>query len=224
MASRKTALVTGGARGIGAAVVAELSSLGFIVDSPSRTELDLANLDAVADYVHSYSDQPPDALVLNAGVNVPREINDLTIELWQQTMDVNVSSAFLLIKNLAPRMAERGGGWITAVSSCYSMRSRRGRAPYSASKAALNSLVRSAALEFAPGRVLVNAVAPGFVMTDLTRENNDAEAIRELELKIPIGRLAEPKEIASLVGFLSGPTNSYVTGQVFVIDGGFLCQ
>jgi NAD(P)-dependent dehydrogenase (short-subunit alcohol dehydrogenase family) len=218
------ALVTGGSRGIGAAIVVELERLGFNVTAPSRSELDLSDIAGVERFANAYAADVPDVVVLNAGENIPLEIAEISLEHWSRTMDINVTSAFALIKKFGPQMMERGGGRITAISSCYSMRSRPGRAPYSASKAALNSLVRSSALEFAKGNVLVNAVAPGFVLTDLTRQNNDEAGIRALEVKVPLGRLAEPNEVASLVGYLSGPTNTYITGQLFVIDGGFLCQ
>ena len=218
-----TALVTGGSRGIGAAIVATLSGRGVDVIAPTRDELDLADLAEVEAYVQQL-DRVPNVLVVNAGENLPRDLNSVTTDHWLRTMDVNLNSAFVLIRDLAPKMAANGGGWITAVSSCYSLRSRRGRAPYSASKAALNSLIKSAALEFAAANVLVNGVAPGFVMTDLTRQNNDEQGIKDLEARVPLGRLAEPSEIAQLVGYLSGPMNTYITGQLFVIDGGFLCQ
>lgn len=223
MPEAATALVTGGSRGIGAAVVLELSRAGFEVVAPSREQLDLSDVGQVEDFARRNAALNPRVLVLNAGENNPTDIEVLSTEHWSRTMDVNLNSAFVLIREFAPRMVQQGGGWITALSSCYSIRSRRGRAPYSASKAALNSLVRSAAVEYAEGQVLVNAVAPGFVMTDLTRQNNDADGIRQLEAKVPLGRLAEPAEVAKLVGFLSGPTNTYITGQLYVIDGGFLC-
>lgn len=223
MSVAEAALVTGGSRGIGAAIVGTLADRGVEVLAPNRNQLDLANLDQVEAYVR-HLDRVPNILVVNAGENIPRDLDNITTDHWLRTMNVNLNSAFVLIREIAPRMAANGGGWITAVSSCYSVRSRRGRAPYSASKAALNSLIKSAALEFASGNVLVNGVAPGFVMTDLTRQNNDEQGIKELESKVPLGRLAEPQEIAQLVDYLSGPMNTYITGQLFVIDGGFLCQ
>lgn len=223
MSVAEAALVTGGSRGIGAAIVETLADRGVEVLAPNRNQLDLANLAQVETFIR-HLDRVPNILVVNAGENIPRDLDNITTDHWLRTMNVNLNSAFVLIREIAPRMAANGGGWITAVSSCYSLRSRRGRAPYSASKAALNSLIKSAALEFASGNVLVNGVAPGFVMTDLTRQNNDEQGIKELESKVPLGRLAEPQEIAQLVGYLSGPMNTYITGQLFVIDGGFLCQ
>jgi 3-oxoacyl-[acyl-carrier protein] reductase len=218
------ALVTGGSRGIGAAIVSDLHQRGFEVVAPSRDDLDLSDLSQVEAFARENTEFAPQVLILNGGENNPLDIEHLSTDHWTRTMDVNVNSAFILIREFAPRMAVQGGGWITAVSSCYSVRSRRGRAPYAASKAALNSLIRSAAVEYAGSNILVNAVAPGFVMTDLTRQNNDANGIRILEDKIPMGRLAEPNEIAKLVGFLSSSTNTYITGQFYAIDGGFLCQ
>lgn len=216
--------MTGGSRGIGAAVIAELKRLDVEVIAPTRGDVDLSDLVQVDTFAKEMSRESLDILILNAGENIPMDLDQLSTDHWCRTMDVNLNSAFILVRELGPRMVEKRRGWITAISSCYSVRARAGRAPYSASKAALNALTRSAALEFAKGSVLVNAVAPGFVLTDLTRQNNDDDGIRRLEEQIPLGRLAEPSEIADLVAYLSGPTNTYITGQVFAVDGGFLCQ
>ena len=209
-----TAIVTGGSRGIGAAVVDRLTTDGFQVDAPGRDELDLSDLAAVREWVEAV-EPTPDALVLNAGENIPA---------WLRTLDVNLNSSFELIRSLGPRMAAEGSGRIAAISSCFSFRGRSGRGPYAASKAGLNSLVRVAALEYGPDGVLVNAVCPGFVMTDLTRQNNDDDAIAQLASGTALGRLGEPEEVAELVAFLVGARNSYVTGQTLVIDGGYSCQ
>ncbi len=223
MAKTLTALVTGGSRGIGAAIVTELKRLDFSVVSPTREELDLSNLSNVEQYVSGWSHPWPSVLILNAGENHPTSLEQVTTDHWLRTMNVNLNSAFVLIRSFAPKMRELGGGKIVALSSCYSLRAREGRSPYSASKAGLNALVRSAAIEYAKDNVLVNAVAPGFVMTDLTRQNNDKTALKQLAAKVPLGRLAEPEEVARLVRFLCGPDNSYITGQLYAIDGGFLC-
>jgi len=217
------ALVTGGSRGIGAAVVAQLKQDGYKVIAPTRVEVDLADLASVEEYARRHSRLVPDVLVLNAAENNPDLLEDTATGDWLRTMNVNLNSAFVLIREFAPRMSALGRGRITAVSSCYSIRGRSGRGPYSASKAALNSLVRTAALEYAAHSVLVNAVAPGFVMTDLTRQNNSDLEIQHLERDIPLRRLATPHELATLISFLSSARNTYITGQTIIADGGFLC-
>jgi 3-oxoacyl-[acyl-carrier protein] reductase len=102
--------------------------------------------------------------------------------------------------------------------------SRIGRGGYSATKAGLSSLTRTAALEFAEYNILVNAVAPGFVETDLTRKNNSREKIEALRQQIPLQRLATPKEIAEFAYYLGSEHNTYITGQTIFVDGGFMSQ
>lgn len=219
-----SAFVTGGSRGIGKAVVDELLKIGIEVTAPTRAELDLSDLKSVEAFSVANMEFVPDLVVLNAGENNPSVISEITMNAWQKTIDVNLSSNFLLIRDFGSKMMKRGSGRIVVVSSCYSFRSRVGRAAYSASKAGLNALVQSAALEFAANDVLVNAVCPGFVLTDLTKKNNDATGIKLLETQIPLGKLADPIEVAKLVLFLGLESNTYITGQTVVIDGGFTCQ
>ena len=219
-----SAFVTGGSRGIGKAVVDELQKVGIEVTAPTRAVLDLSDLKSVEAFTVANMEFVPDLVVLNAGENSPSVISEITMDAWQKTIDVNLSSNFLLIRDFGSKMMKRGSGRIVVVSSCYSFRSRVGRAAYSASKAGLNALVQSAALEFAANDVLVNAVCPGFVLTDLTKKNNDATGIKLLETQIPLGKLADPIEVAKLVLFLGLESNTYITGQTVVIDGGFTCQ
>ena len=222
--SFSSAFVTGGSRGIGKAVVDELLKIGIEVTAPTRAELDLSDLKSVDTFTLANMEFVPDLVVLNAGENSPSVISEITMDAWQKTIDVNLSSNFLLIRNFGSKMMKRGSGRIVVVSSCYSFRARVGRAAYSSSKAGLNALVQSAALEFAANDVLVNAVCPGFVLTDLTKKNNDATGIKLLETQIPLGKLADPIEVAKLVLFLGLESNTYITGQTVVIDGGFTCQ
>ena len=222
--SFSSAFVTGGSRGIGKAVVDELLKIGIEVTAPTRAELDLSDLKSVETFTLANMEFVPDLVVLNAGENSPSVISEITMDAWQKTIDVNLSSNFLLIRDFGSKMMKRGSGRIVVVSSCYSFRARVGRAAYSASKAGLNALVQSAALEFAANDVLVNAVCPGFVLTDLTKKNNDATGIKLLETQIPLGKLADPIEVAKLVLFLGLESNTYITGQTVVIDGGFTCQ
>ena len=215
------ALVTGGSRGIGAAIAEVLTDASWQVLAPTRSELDLSDSDSIEEFL---VDSPKVfGLVLNAGINEPAEIADIDDATWQRTLDTNTASAFRLVRALAPQMAETGGGRIVAVSSAYAGRARMGRAAYGASKAALEALVRSTAVEFASSGVLANAIAPGFVDTELTRVNNDASAISALLERVPVGRLAKPAEVASAVSFLLSPSNTYITGQTIAVDGGWSC-
>lgn len=189
---------------------------------PSRQELDLAAPESVTGYL-SKLDDGVDILVLNAAINYPEPLADVSAENWSTTQQVNVGSNLLLLQGLLPRMAATGYGRVVAVSSAYAHRARPGRVAYSTSKAAIEEMVRSVAVEYGPFGVLANCVAPGFVLTDLTYQNNNAEQIKALAARIPVGRLAQPEEIALLISWLASAENSYVTGQSIAIDGGFLC-
>jgi len=220
----RTALVTGGARGIGRAIADRFRALGHVVLTPSRAEMDLADSRAVRDFAVSPACEHVDILVNNAGENVPAFLEDAEAQAWQRAVDVNVSGPFFLTRYLGTAMAARGWGRIVNVSSVYSLASRPKRVMYTTTKSAINGLTRAAAVELGPRGVLVNAVCPGFVDTDLTRANNSPEEIVKLCGQVPLGRLADPKEIAAFVAYLGSDENTYITGQVIPIDGGFLCQ
>ena len=121
-------------------------------------------------------------------------------------------------------MQKKGFGRIVNISSVWSVVSRAGRISYSMSKAALNGMTRSLAVELSPYNILVNAVAPGYVLTDLTCQNNSETELETIRKTIPLQRLAEPQEIADIVAFLCSERNTYLTGQTLVVDGGFTCQ
>ncbi len=221
---KRTALVTGGSRGIGQAVVRRFKAEGVRVIAPARQELDLVSTESVKSYLRRKGRPEIDILVNNAAENIVHPIPRIPLEEWERILTVNLTSAFLLIQGLAPKMAKRKWGRIVNVSSCYSFVSREGRAAYSASKGGLNSLTRTAALEFGPRNVLVNAVCPGFVLTDLTRKNNSPARMAQLARQTALNRLAKPEEIAQAVSFLCSDRNTYVTGQAIVVDGGFSCR
>jgi 3-oxoacyl-[acyl-carrier protein] reductase len=219
----RVALVTGAARGIGCSIANALRARGDTVLAPERAELDLASLESVQAWLRR--PRPiVDILVNNAGENPIGPLDGVALDTWQRALAVNLTAPMLLLQSLARDMRARRWGRVVNISSCYSLATRAGRAPYGAAKAGLNSLTRSAALEFASEGVLVNAVCPGFVETDLTRRNNTPEQIRALAAQVPLGRLAQPDEVARLVAFLTSSENTYLTGQTLVIDGGFLLQ
>jgi NAD(P)-dependent dehydrogenase (short-subunit alcohol dehydrogenase family) len=217
-----TALVTGASRGIGAAIAAVLVEDGFSVLVPTRAAMDLRSDASIDTYVRSVAG-PIHVLVNTAGINLISPLSAIADSDLQETLQTNLLAPFRLSRSLAPRMMDSGSGRIVNVSSIWSMVARGGRTAYSISKAALNGLTRSLAIELAPFNILVNAVAPGYVLTDLTRQNNTEAELGEISRAIPLGRLAQPAEIAAVVAFLCSPRNTYITGQTIVVDGGYTC-
>jgi 3-oxoacyl-[acyl-carrier protein] reductase len=221
----RTALITGGARGIGAAIAAELKARGCNVVAPSRQELDLASPDSIEQFVarQSESGTAIDILVNNAGINFINPIEKISQETWLQTFQVNLHAPFRLVQAMAPAMKDRGWGRIINISSVFSTVTKEHRAVYSTVKSGLNGLTRTLAVELGPSNVLVNSVGPGYVETELTRQNNSPEALERIAGNIPLRRLAQPSEIAKFVAFLCSEENTYITGQLLLIDGGFTC-
>lgn len=217
----RRALVTGGARGIGAAIVAELRGAGVEVIAPPRTELDLGEPESVDRWIRERGADPVDVLVNNAGVNEIGLVSELEVEAFRRMQRINLESPFRLLGACLPGMASRGWGRVVNVASIWALVGRSGRGGYAAAKAGLVGLSRVAAIEVAARGVLVNAVCPGYVATDLTRANHTPEQLRAIAGTIPAGRLAEPEEVARLVGWLCSSANTYLTGQAIVIDGGF---
>lgn len=218
----KSALVTGAARGIGKAIAAAFEAGGYRIIAPTRDELDLSQIESVERYAAALGDV--DVLVNNAGENVPLPLGEISAEHLQRILAVNVTAPFLLSRYAGVRMAQRGSGRIVNISSIYSLVSRERRSMYSTSKSALNGMTRAIAVELGPKNVLVNSICPGFVDTDLTRQNNTPAEIEKLCSGVPLRRLASVEEIARLAFFLGSEANTYITGQTIAIDGGFLCQ
>ena len=218
----RTALVTGASRGIGAAIVEKLTLADCKVLTPSRAELDLASDQSVESYLSSLN-QPVDILINDAGINRVAMLDNIQRQDVTDTLQINLLAPFRLIQFLAPQMKMRQYGRIVNISSLWSIVSKAGRTSYTMSKTALNGMTRSLAVELAPFNILINAVAPGYVMTDLTRQNNSPTEIEKISQSIPVQRLAEPQEIASVVAFLCSEQNTYLTGQTIVVDGGYTC-
>lgn len=220
----RTVLITGGARGIGAAIAATLSERGCRIIAPSRADLDLSSSASVEAYLGANRDLAVDILINNAGINVLNAIADIDAASWHNMLQTNLSSALRLLQAFAPGMQSRGWGRILNVSTIFSVVTKERRAAYSMTKAALNALTRSAAVEFGPSGILVNALAPGYVDTALTRQNNSPEAIAAITATIPLRRLARTDELARAAAFLVSEENTYLTGQTIIVDGGFTCQ
>lgn len=221
--NERIALVTGSSRGIGFAIAQRLRESGIYVLTPSRKDMDLRDSLSIDKYINSF-DKPIDILINNAGVNYLGSISEIEQHVIHDTLQINLIAPLYLIKLLTDSMKKRQYGRIVNLSSIWSLVSKERRITYSASKAAINGITRALAIELASFNVLVNAVAPGYVNTDLTKQNNTTEQLEEIKKTIPIGRLAEPIEIAELVTFLCSEKNSYITGQTIFIDGGYLCR
>lgn len=201
-----------------------LRQQGTEVIAPIRADLDLSDPDSVQNYLRANRNMEVDILVNNAGINFINEIEAIEMEAWQAMLQVNLTAPMQLIQGFAPHMKHQGWGRIVNISSIFSHVVKEGRAAYSATKSGINGLTRGAAVELAPHGILVNAVCPGYVETEMTRANNDESAIQSIAAAIPLQRLARPEEIAHWVAFLCSEANSYMTGQTLLVDGGFTCR
>jgi 3-oxoacyl-[acyl-carrier protein] reductase len=218
---RRTALVTGGSRGIGEAVVDALLRAGWQVIAPCRSEMDLGSTDSIRLWCEKHAPEPIDALVNNAGINELRGVDELDDAAWQRMQQINLQAPLMLMRALLPGMMSRGWGRVVNIASIWAHVAKERRAGYSATKAGLIGMTRVAALEAASRSVLVNAVSPGFTETELTRKNNSAADLDEIASRIPVRRLAQPGEIAEVVSWLVSERNTYITGQCICVDGGY---
>ena len=238
-----TALVTGGSRGIGKAIAETLAKAGYQVyltyvskadeaEAVARNivaaggkacafRLDVADAEAVAAFFKErIKDQVElDVLVNNAGITRDNLILRLTEQDFDAVLDTNLKSAFLCCKEAARRMVRQRYGRIVNLSSVVALRGNAGQTNYAASKAGLIGLTKSLARELAARNVTVNAVAPGFIDTDMTAVL--PEAVRTgMTQGIPAGRAGQPEDVAQAVAFFAAEQSSYLTGQVLCVDGG----
>jgi 3-oxoacyl-[acyl-carrier protein] reductase len=238
----KVALVTGGSRGIGRSIAESLAQGGARVAVVARDagraqaaagELpgeghggygcDVADAEAVTALIKQVEGDfgSLDILVNNAGVTGDNLLMRLTDAEWDRVVDTNLKGAFNAIRAAARGMMRRRDGRIINITSVVGITGNAGQANYAASKAGLIGLTKSVAKELASRNILCNAIAPGFIETEMTAELGDATRDALLG-QIALGRLGKGEEIASVVRFLSGPGAAYITGQVIVVDGGMV--
>jgi NAD(P)-dependent dehydrogenase (short-subunit alcohol dehydrogenase family) len=221
-------LVTGGTRGIGAAIAARFAAAGDDVVAVGRADCDVGDEAAVAALFERVG--PVDVLVNNAGVSSSAPLARTTLGEWEAQMAVNAAGAFLCTRAALPAMVERGGGRIVTVASTAGVTGARYTAAYTASKHAAVGLTRAVAAELAGTGVTANTVCPTFVRTDMTTDSlrritettgrSAEEAEAALAAASPLGRLLEPDEVAFAVAFLAAPEAAAINGQTLILDGG----
>lgn len=241
------ALVTGGARGIGAATCRAFAAAGYHVvvadldadaaasmaaalpDADARSlgigadVTDTSSVDAMIQTVLERFGRL-DALVNNAGIIDPGPSASVTDASWERVLSVHLDGTFRCSRAAYPALCASGRGAIVNIASIAAHVGVRNRLSYAAAKAAVEGMARTLAVEWAGDGIRVNAVAPGYTRTELFQQAVDAGAImiEQMRARVPLGRPAEPSELASVIVFLAGPGASYITGQTIVVDGGLV--
>ncbi len=235
----QVALVTGGVRGIGLAICERLAARGvtvaagysrgkeaadkFCEEHPGSSvhQGNIGELEDCERVIREVLDAHGrlDILVNNAGITVDKTVRKMTPDDWNRVIQVNLSGAFYLIRASLQHMLDRGSGRIVNISSIIGESGNIGQANYAAAKAGLFGLTMSLAQETARKGITVNSVAPGYIATEMVRAV-PKEALDKVIAKIPVGRLGEADEVARVVEFLADPESSFITGQVYSVNGG----
>ena len=232
----KTALVTGASRGIGRAIALEFKEKGYSVIGTATSEsgaaelndigiqgyvLDLNSHESIDSFWQKLEDnnQNISLLVNNAGITRDNIVLRMSDEEWSDIMNVHLYGTFQLCKRSLKMMLKSKCGRIINISSASASIGNRGQSNYAAAKAGVEAFTKSLAKEVGKRDITINAVAPGFITTDMT-ENNDGVNEDYLIKEIPLGRFGEPAEVANLVTFLCSEEASYITGQTIHINGG----
>ncbi len=233
----KTVIVVGGTSGIGRSIselfYLEECSLIYTGRSENPTnplpepanyhQLDLKDSNSIDRFLAEVLPeiQFPLILINNAGIQLRAPVESLSIENWNSTLQVNLTGPFKLMQGVIPFMKKNGGGRIVNIGSIAGIITKPEQASYSASKAALISLTRTIAVELATHNILINTICPGTTLTPMVDNLLSEEKKNEIIKGIPLGRFANPEEIAKMALFFASDTNTYMTGQCVIVDGGF---
>ena len=227
------ALVTGGTRGIGEAICKEFlkKDIEVIITGTSKNsnhpkgstykEVNFLSDTSLDDFISYVAKQKVDILINNAGINRIDYFTEIKPKDFDEVYRVNLKAPFLLSQAVVPNMLSNNWGRIINISSIFGKISKEKRASYSASKFGLDGLTAAMSAELCKNNILVNSVGPGFIDTDMTRNILGNSGISKVEQQIPIRRLGNVEEIASFVCWLASDSNTYLTGQNIMIDGGF---
>jgi NAD(P)-dependent dehydrogenase (short-subunit alcohol dehydrogenase family) len=246
--SGKTALVTGGSKGLGKAMARGLAEAGadIVISSRHENELkpaldeilkgtnrrgkylvaDMAKRGEVTKLAKTALDFNGriDILINNAGTNVPQPIDEITDADWDRVLEINLHSIMVLTRALVPQMKSRRWGRIIHISSIMGLVSNAGRSAYSGTKAALIAMARAEALELGSFNITVNCIAPGPFLTDLPGRLLSAEEKERFAKMTALGRWGEPEELVGPMLLLATEAGRYVTGETLVVDGGYVCR
>ncbi|MDR0206951.1 MAG: 3-oxoacyl-ACP reductase FabG [Bacteroidales bacterium] len=238
----KYALVTGGSRGIGRAICIKLSEMGFpviinyasnkaaaletkqhIEEKNGTAELlpfNVSNVEEVDKILNEWSENHPNdyiaVLINNAGIRLDTMMVFMQNEHWNDVINTNLNGFFNVTRRLLKDMVTKRFGRIINVVSLSGIKGMPGQTNYSAAKAAVIGATKALAQEIGSRKVTVNAIAPGFISTDMTKDLDE----KMLKTMIPVGRFGKPEEVADLAGFLASENASYITGEVISINGG----
>jgi 3-oxoacyl-[acyl-carrier protein] reductase len=188
----RVALVTGASRGIGAAIARVFQEAGATVLTPTRAEMDMSDIASIERYIDAVNG-PIDVLVNNAGINILAGLDEIGRDGLNEMLQINLVAPIMLTKLVAEKMKANRYGRIVNISSIWSVVAKERRLAYAASKSAMSGVTRTLALELGQYGVLVNSIAPGYVNTELTSQNNSPEQIKNICSNIPLERLAEPE-------------------------------
>ena len=244
MLDGKVAIVTGGTRGIGAGITRHLAKNGVRVGAGysrnkanaeafaaeltgsggARVSIHQGHVDEPADCERVFAEVMQihgrvDFLVNNAGITIDKTMRRMSTDDWQRVLSVNLFGSFCMIKSVLEHMIERGSGRIVNISSVTGETGNVGQANYAASKAGLFALTKTLAMELARRGITVNAVAPGFIETEMVASMPEGALAKYIE-HIPVRRIGTPEDVANVVEFLLGDASSYITGATYSVTGG----